>query len=144
MKELNQVAQGSPDFASIVKFMSSGPIVALALTCENGVASWLDLLGPEDCSKPNSLRAKFGTDAIRNAAHGSASPAAAYRELKLFFPKTLPRELTVALVDQGVRKSLPAFGQLLLRKVWFDILVPLNHRHGHLEPWAIGGLVHSH
>ena len=95
---LMEDAQGSPDFASIVKFMSSGPIVALALTCENGVASWLDLLGPEDCSKPNSLRAKFGTDAIRNAAHGSASPAAAYRELKLFFPKTFPRELTVALV----------------------------------------------
>jgi nucleoside diphosphate kinase len=100
---LCESAQGSPEFDAIVAFMSSGPIVALALTQANGLAAWLDLLGPADSGKaaaeaPGSVRALFGTDAIRNACHGSATAAAAYRELKLFFPKTFPRELSVALV----------------------------------------------
>ena len=35
---------------------------------------------------PESLRAKFGTDATKNACHGSASPAEAKNEIEFWFP----------------------------------------------------------
>ena len=40
-----------------------------------------------------SLRARFGVDATRNVAHGSASAAAAFGELKFFFPNGLVEPL---------------------------------------------------
>jgi len=44
------------------------------------------------------LRAIYGADVVKNALHGSTSAANAFREVKLFFPKTCPRELTVCLI----------------------------------------------
>ena len=95
--------KGSADFEEVVELMSSGPSVALALQKKDGVAACLELLGPEDsvqakATASGSVRAAFGTNAVRNAAHGSASVAAAERELRLFFPKTFPRELAVAVL----------------------------------------------
>ena len=100
-------SQGTKDFDALVNFMSSGPIVALALTRDDGINAWLELLGTEDstAAPAGSVRALFGTDVIRNAAHGSASAAAAQRELKLFFPKTFPRELTVAVLAPSAGSS---------------------------------------
>ena len=36
---------------------------------------------------PESLRALYGTDGVKNAVHGSATSIAAFRELRLFFPR---------------------------------------------------------
>lgn len=83
--------RGKNFFDELVSFMSSGPIVALALSKESAVADWRNLMGPTDTllavkQAPQSIRAMFGTDKTQNACHGSDSEASAARELKFFFP----------------------------------------------------------
>lgn len=82
----------------------SGPIVAAVLSKENAVQAWRDFLGPTDSNKARasaptsydlcsclclwaSIRARFGTDGTRNAAHGSDSLSSAHREARFFFPE---------------------------------------------------------
>lgn len=68
-------------FASgLLKFMSSGPSVAMAVIGENAVNRWRIYIGPMDSEKakkddPNSLRAIYGTDVTRNGVHGSRDAA---------------------------------------------------------------------
>lgn len=85
---------GKPFYEKLVGFMSSGPIMAIALAKTNAIQEWRDLMGPTNSEKareeaPNSIRAKFGTDNTQNATHGSDSPTSATRELKFFFPKLI-------------------------------------------------------
>lgn len=80
-----------PFYDDLVAFMSSAPIIAFVLRKENAIAAWRRLLGPTNSEKarqsdPQSVRAKFGTDGSRNAAHGSDSRASAAREIAFFFP----------------------------------------------------------
>ena len=91
-----EVHKERPFYASLVEFMSSGPVVALALARADAVAAWLELLGPDDSkaatiSVPGSVRALFGTDAIKNAAHGSATLPPT-RMLPTPPPRRAPRE----------------------------------------------------
>ncbi|KAM4700417.1 nucleoside diphosphate kinase homolog 7 isoform 2-T2 [Discoglossus pictus] len=85
--------QAKPFFHDLVNFMISGPIVAMEVVGDEAVSSWRKLLGPTNSSiarseSPQSIRAKFGTDGTRNAAHGSDSIASAARELEFFFPSS--------------------------------------------------------
>lgn len=67
-----------------VHFLSSGPMVAMELMGDEAVSVWKKFLGPAESSgaqreTPQSARAQFGTDGIRNLGHGSDSLAAAAR-----------------------------------------------------------------
>ncbi|KAM4046836.1 nucleoside diphosphate kinase homolog 7 [Anomaloglossus baeobatrachus] len=80
-------------FSDLINFMTSGPIVALEVIGDDAVSAWRKLLGPTNCSvarseSPQSVRARFGTDGTKNAAHGSDSIASAARELEFFFPSS--------------------------------------------------------
>lgn len=80
-------------FSNLIQFMTSGPVVAMEILGDNAVSSWRKLLGPTDTSKartevPETIRAQFGTDGTKNAAHGSDSVASAARELEFFFPSS--------------------------------------------------------
>lgn len=84
------------DFEAATKYLSSGPCLVLVLSKAAAVESWLRLIGPADPvvareEKPQSLRAKLGTDAVHNALHGSASAADAQKDIDEFFP-SLPLE----------------------------------------------------
>uniref|UniRef100_A0A8C6KV48 Nucleoside diphosphate kinase homolog 7 n=1 Tax=Nothobranchius furzeri TaxID=105023 RepID=A0A8C6KV48_NOTFU len=86
--------QSKPFFSALVHFMSSGPVVAMELVGDKALSIWRELLGPADSAvalteAPQSIRAQFGTDAIKNVAHGSDSIAVAARELEFFFPSTV-------------------------------------------------------
>uniref|UniRef100_A0A8C2WYB8 Nucleoside diphosphate kinase homolog 7 n=1 Tax=Cyclopterus lumpus TaxID=8103 RepID=A0A8C2WYB8_CYCLU len=88
--------QSKPFFSNLVQFASSGPVVALELMGDEAVSIWRRLLGPADSSAarkeaPQSVRAQFGTDGVKNVGHGSDSLAAAARELEFFFPSTAGR-----------------------------------------------------
>lgn len=70
--------------------MTSGRLLALELVSESAVTKWRTLLGPTDSptaklQQPTSIRALYGTDNTRNAAHGSDSEQSAKRELHFFF-----------------------------------------------------------
>lgn len=77
-----------PFFGELVDYMTSGPVVLLALEAENAIQAWRDLMGATDPAKAadGTIRKMFGTDIGTNATHGSDSPESAQRELKFFFP----------------------------------------------------------
>ncbi|XP_066848390.1 thioredoxin domain-containing protein 3 isoform X4 [Anser cygnoides] len=94
-------------FPFLLEQMTNGPTLVLALTRENAVAHWRNLLGPktiEEAKKenPNSLRAQYAVDNIPiNQLHGSSSPNDAQKELEFFFPQ----EHTLALIKPDAAKK---------------------------------------
>ena len=77
-----------PFFASLTKFMSSGPVVVLALEAEDAIRKWRNLMGATDPAKADAgtLRKEFGRSIENNATHGSDAPQTAAFELGYFFP----------------------------------------------------------
>src|SRR5919107_1744186 len=76
-----------PFFASLTTFMSSGPVVVLALEAPDAIAKWRTLMGATDPAKAdaNTLRKEFGKSIENNATHGSDAPDTAAFELGYFF-----------------------------------------------------------
>lgn len=76
-----------PFFPTIVNFMQSSPVIALALSGENAISRVRDLLGPTDSTKAEkgTIRGDLGEDMMINCAHASDSPESAEAELKRFF-----------------------------------------------------------
>ena len=79
--------EGKPFFAGLVGFITSGPIVAMAIEGNNVVGLVRTTVGatnPAD-SAPGTIRGDLGVDIGRNLIHGSDSDESAKRELSLFF-----------------------------------------------------------
>ena len=76
-----------PFFASLTSFMSSGPIVALALEKENAIADLRKLMGATDPAKAEAgtVRKKHAASIEANAIHGSDAEDTARFELSYFF-----------------------------------------------------------
>ncbi len=76
-----------PFFPSLTDFMSSGPVVLMALEADGAIRKWRDLMGATDPAKaaPGTLRAEFGSSIGENATHGSDAPETAAFELGYFF-----------------------------------------------------------
>ena len=74
-------------FEGLVRFMSNGPVVALALEGRNAIHVVRALLGKTDGaeSPPGTIRGDFGLSRSHNLVHGSDSAAAAATELGLWF-----------------------------------------------------------
>ncbi|KNE84043.1 MULTISPECIES: nucleoside-diphosphate kinase [Streptomyces] len=79
---------GKPFYEPLVEFMSSGPVVVLAVEGERVVEGVRALAGPTDpiAAGPGSIRGDFGTIVRENLIHASDSEESAEREFKLFFP----------------------------------------------------------
>jgi len=77
-----------PFYPGLVKFMTSSPLVALALEGPNAIEVSRKLMGATFGFKadPGTIRGDFGISNQFNLVHGSDSPEAAERELGLFFP----------------------------------------------------------
>lgn len=78
---------GKPFFEGLVSFITSGPIVAMALEGDGAISIVRKTMGATDPadSAPGSIRGDFATDIGRNLVHGSDSSESAARELALFF-----------------------------------------------------------
>lgn len=74
-------------FSELVMFMSSGPIVVMALEKEQAVAEWRKLMGDTNPEKalPGTVRKRFGSNIGENATHGSDSLENAATEVAFFF-----------------------------------------------------------
>ena len=79
-----------PFFGELVDFMTSGPVMLMALWGENAVLRNREIMGATDPKKaaPGTIRAEFGDNMGENAVHGSDSPESAKRELSLFFQES--------------------------------------------------------
>jgi nucleoside-diphosphate kinase len=76
-----------PFFASLTKFMASGPAIVLALEAPDAIKKWRTLMGATDPAKADAgtLRKEFGASIENNATHGSDAPETAAFELGYFF-----------------------------------------------------------
>ena len=74
-------------FGSLTEFMSSGPIVALALEKENAIADLRKLMGATNPAnaEEGTIRKKWATSIEHNAIHGSDADDTARFELSFFF-----------------------------------------------------------
>ena len=76
-----------PFFGSLCDYMTSGPVVVMALSGEGAVTRWRQLMGatnPADAA-PGTIRKDFGHNIEQNAAHGSDASETAAREVSFFF-----------------------------------------------------------
>jgi len=78
-----------PFFASVVDFITSGPVVALVAEGESAIAAFRSLAGKTNPieAAPGTIRGDFALEVGENVVHGSDSPEAAEREIKIFFPE---------------------------------------------------------
>jgi nucleoside-diphosphate kinase len=76
-----------PFFDSLTTFMSSGPIVVLALEKENAIADLRKLMGATNPAnaEAGTVRKKWAESIERNAIHGSDADDTARFELSYFF-----------------------------------------------------------
>lgn len=86
------VHRDKPFFESVVQFITSGPVVAMALECPNAIEITRQMMGATNPANaaPGTIRGDFGLDIEQNIIHGSSDPEAAEYELNLWFK---PEEL---------------------------------------------------
>ena len=79
--------KGKGFYLGLVKFMTSSPVVVLALQGKDAIAIARKMMGATFGSKaePGTIRGDYGVSNSFNLIHGSDSPEAATRELGLFF-----------------------------------------------------------
>jgi len=79
--------EGKPFFEGLVKYITSGPVVAMVLEGKGAVETVRAAMGATDPLKaePGTIRGAYGLDIGRNVVHGSDSPESAKREIALFF-----------------------------------------------------------
>ena len=87
-EEFYSVHKERPFFGELTTFVTSAPVIIMALYKEGAVDSWRELIGATDPAKAASgtIRNLFGTSIGNNAVHGSDSAETALEELSLFFP----------------------------------------------------------
>ena len=103
--QLYQVHVGKPFFPGLVEFMTSRPIVAMAVEGQNAVEVVRRTMGETDPQQaaPGTIRGDLATSIGRNLVHGSDSTESAARELAIFFKDeemaSYPREVDAWLTE---------------------------------------------
>lgn len=79
-----------PFFGSLVKYMTSGPVVLLVLEGDNAVAKYREVMGATNPANaaPGTIRKDFAKSIEANTVHGSDSADNAKTEISYFFRQT--------------------------------------------------------
>jgi len=79
--------KGKPFFNELIAFMTSGPLVIMALEGEDAINTNRRIMGATNPAEAleGTIRAKYGDGMTENAVHGSDGLESASRELKFFF-----------------------------------------------------------
>ncbi|EHK89382.1 nucleoside-diphosphate kinase [Saccharomonospora azurea] len=78
-----------PFYGDLLDFITSGPLVAIAVEGPRAIAAFRQLAGgtdPVEKATPGTIRGDYALETQYNLVHGSDSPESAERELKLWFP----------------------------------------------------------
>lgn len=88
-EEFYQEHKERPFFSELVEFISSAPVIVMALSGEGAVLKARKIMGATDPKQadPGTLRFEYGDSVGENAVHGSDSLKSAEKELALFFKK---------------------------------------------------------
>jgi len=79
---------GKPFYESLIRYITSGPVVKMVVSGPEAVAIARKLMGstnPKD-ALPGTIRGDFGLTMDANVIHGSDSLESADREIAIFFP----------------------------------------------------------
>ena len=81
------VHRDRPFFATLVEFMTSGPVMIQVLEGENAISRNRELMGATNPSEaaPGTIRADFAQSIDANAVHGSDATETAEIEIACFF-----------------------------------------------------------
>ncbi len=79
--------KGKPFYDPLVRFMTSAPVLVMAVSGNGAIGICRKMMGATFGSKaePGTIRGDFGVSNSFNLIHGSDSPEAAEREMRLFF-----------------------------------------------------------
>ncbi|CAN5595831.1 nucleoside-diphosphate kinase [soil metagenome] len=85
-----EVHKERPFYGELVKFMTSGPVIPIALEKENAVADYRKLIGATDPAEAEegTVRKKFAASKGENAVHGSDSEENGKLEVSFFFAES--------------------------------------------------------
>ena len=83
------------------EFITSSPVIALAIEGDNAVEVVRTLMGTTNPQKaaPGTIRGDFGINLTKNLVHGSDSPASAEREIGLFFDASELHDYEMTIKD---------------------------------------------
>jgi len=76
-----------PFYSGLVKFMTEGPVIVMALEREDAIAKLREVMGatnPANAAE-GTIRKRFAQNIERNCIHGSDAPETAEVELSFFF-----------------------------------------------------------
>lgn len=84
------IHKDKPFFDSLVKFMTSGPVVAMVFEGVDAINRWRQIMGatnPQNAA-PGTIRSDFAESIDENAVHGSDAAETAAREIACFFKES--------------------------------------------------------
>ena len=86
--EFYAVHKERPFYGSLVRFMTSGPVIPLVLEADGAVAKLRQVIGATDPAEAaeGTVRKLYAESKERNAIHASDSDENAAREIAFFFP----------------------------------------------------------
>jgi len=78
-----------PFYGELVEFVTSGPVVMMAVEGEGAIGALRTMMGPTNPqdAQPGTIRGDFALEVGQNVIHGSDGPESAARELGLHFPE---------------------------------------------------------
>ena len=84
-----EVHKGKPFYEGLIKYITSGPVVAMVVEGMNVIERVRNLVGVTDPQKamPGTIRGDFAQHIGRNIIHASDSKETAEKEIKLWFSK---------------------------------------------------------
>jgi nucleoside-diphosphate kinase len=83
-----EVHNERPFYPGLIRFITSGPVVAMAWTGVDAISVARNIIGPTDGRKaaPGTIRGDYAMDIGHNIIHGSDAEETAEFELGLWFP----------------------------------------------------------
>ena len=87
IQEHYSVHADKPFYSALVGFMTSGPVVAMALEGKDAITVVRGLMGKTNSAEaaPGTIRGDYALSFSNNLVHGSDGPESAETELALFF-----------------------------------------------------------
>ncbi len=88
-RKFYEVHRERPFYADLVRFMTSGPCIAIVLERDNAVDALREFIGATNPAqaRAGSIRQRYGSNIQNNAVHASDSSASAAQEIPHFFPE---------------------------------------------------------
>jgi len=85
-----EVHKERPFYSELVDFMTSGPVIPIALEKDNAVLDYRELIGATDPAeaKEGTVRKRFASSKAENAIHGSDSVENGLIEVGFFFSES--------------------------------------------------------